>query len=126
MDRTTNEFDDFHHRPTIPHSQHMTSQSTSNQASRQPSNQAGPMSTFHQNSQQNPPAYLPVHVDDGYIDDEVYDGTYEEPYSEETYEQPYAAQYQPGQAANQRGHVGHPRGPDQRLNSFVDSFESIN
>ena len=112
MDRTTNEFDttnEFHHRSTIPHSQHMTSQQTSNQASRQPSNQADPRSTFH------PPSYLPVHVDDGYIDDEVYDGTYEEPYSEETYEQPYAAQYQPGQATNQRGD-----------SSFVDSFESIN
>ena len=126
MDRTT-EFDhSFHHRPTIPHSQHMTSQQTSNQASRQPSNQAGPTSTFEQSRTHNQGAYQPVHVDDGYIDDEVYEGAYEQPYSEETYEQPYAAQYQPGQSANQRGHAGHPRGPDQRLHSFVDSFESIN
>ena len=90
MDRT-NEFDSsFHHRPTIPHSQHMTTQST-----------------FQSGTQKQ---YQPVHEDDGFIFDEVYD-------------QPYT-QYQPGQAANQRGQAG--RGTHQRLNSFVDSFESIN
>ena len=100
MDRT-NEFDSsFHHRPTIPQSQHMTTQST-----------------FQSGTQKQ---YQPVHEDDGYIFDEVYD----QPYSEETYEQPYAAQYQSGQTANQRGQAG--RGTNQRLNSFVDSFESIN
>ena len=101
MDRT-NEFDSsFHHRPTIPQSQHMTTQST-----------------FQSGTQKQ---YQPVHEDDGYIFDEVYDQPI---YSEETYEQPYAAQYQPGQAANQRDQAG--PGTHQRLNSFVDSFESIN
>ena len=104
----------------------MTSQQPSNQASRQPSNQADSMPTFLKGSTRDQVSYQPVHGDDGYIDDEVYEGAYEQPYSEETYEQPYAVQYQPGQAANQRGHAGHPRGPDQRLNSFVDSFDSIN
>ena len=101
MDRT-NEFDSsFHHRPTIPHSQHMTTQST-----------------FQSGTQGQ---YQPVNEDDGYIFDEVYDQPI---YSEETYEQPYAVQYQPGQAANQRGQAG--RGTHQRLGSFVDSFDSIN
>ena len=80
------------------------------------------MSTFHQNSKQNPSGYEPVDKDDGYIDDEVY----EQPYSDETYEQPYAVQYQTRLATNQRGQAGQSRSPDQRLGSFVDSFESIN
>ena len=121
----TNEFDSsFHHRSTIPHSQHMSSQKSkaSNQASGQPSNA---MATFNPNQTRAPPSgqpsgYLPVNEDDGTY--EVY---------EEPYEQPYAQQYQPGYS------VGNPDGPrglggqggrghNPRLNSFVDSFESIN
>ena len=109
MDRTT-EFDStFHHRPTIPHSQHMT------QTSNQSSHQANQLPTFHQNSTKKPSAYQPVNEEDGYIYDEYYEGTYEQPYAERTYEgtyeQPYAVQYQPGNAnVNQRGQAG--RGHD--------------
>ena len=106
MDRT-NEFDSsFHHRPTIPYSQHMSSQKTSNQAS-----------TFHQTGapSSDPSKYLPVN------EDEVYD---EYDY-DEVYEKPYSQQYQPGRTAGQSGQGGR-SGQDHRLNSFVDSFESIN
>ena len=122
----TNEFDSsFHHRPTIPHSQHMSSQKskTSNQASGQPSNAMGTFDPTGAPSSGQPSGrsgYLPVEEDDGLY--EVY---------EEPYEQPYAQQYQTGYSAGNpdgpRGQGGQGgRGHNPRLNSFVDSFESIN